>query len=142
MNNPNAWIQLALFVGALLLVTKPLGLYLVAVLDIHGKTWLDRIIKPIERATYRLCRIEPGREQGWFGYTVSLLTFSLVGMLATYFILRYQDRLPLNPQGFPGVSPNLAFQHRRELHHEHQLAELRRRIDDVLLLPDGRACDP
>ncbi|HMD62161.1 MAG TPA: potassium-transporting ATPase subunit KdpA, partial [Opitutaceae bacterium] len=53
--------------------------------------------------------IDPGLEQGWIGYTRSMLAFSLVGMLMTYFILRFQDHLPLNPQGFPGLAPHLAF---------------------------------
>jgi len=109
MNNPNAWLQFALYVGALLLITKPLGLYLVQVLDSNGKTWLDRIVKPVERLTYRVCGIDPNREQNWFGYTLAMLAFSAVGMLFTYFILRYQDHLPLNPQNLPGLSPHLAF---------------------------------
>ncbi len=109
MNTPNAWFQFALFVGALLLVTKPLGLYLVRVLDARGRTFLDPVVKPFERLTYRLCGIDPEREQSWKGYTLALLVFSAVGMLFTYFILRFQDRLPLNPQHFPGLSPALAF---------------------------------
>ncbi len=109
MNNPNAWFQLALYVAALLLVTKPLGLYLVRVLDPRGRTWLDPVVKPIERLTYRLCGIAPEAEQSWIGYTMALLAFSVVGMVFTYFILRYQDHLPLNPQGLPGLSPHLAF---------------------------------
>src|SRR5208282_5740433 len=109
MNDSNAWLQFALYVAALLLVTKPLGLHLVQVLDHQGRTWLDRLVKPFERVTYRVCGIDPGREQGWIAYTISLLAFSLVGMLATYFVLRFQDRLPLNPQGLPGLAPHLAF---------------------------------
>jgi len=109
MNNPNSWFQLALYVGALLLITKPLGLYLVRVLDVRGSTWLDRIVKPVERVTYRICGIDPLQEQGWIAYALSLLAFSLVGMLGTYFILRFQDRLPLNPQALPGLAPHLAF---------------------------------
>ncbi len=109
MNSPNAWLQFALYIVALLLVTKPLGLYLVQVLDVGGKTWLDRLVKPFERLTYRVCGIDPSREQGWLGYTFSLLVFSAVGLLFTYFILRFQDHLPLNPQGFTGLSPALAF---------------------------------
>ena len=109
MNNPNAWFQFALFAAALLLLTKPLGLYLVQVLDPRGKTWLDPVVRPVERLTYRLCGVEPESEQTWIGYAFSLLAFSLVGMLFTYFILRYQDRLPLNPQQLPGVAPALAF---------------------------------
>ncbi len=109
MNNPNGWIQLALFVAALLLVTKPLGAYLVQVLDAQGRTWLDRLVKPLERLTYRICGVDPAREQSWIGYTVSLLAFSFVGLLFTYFVLRCQDHLPLNPQGLPGLSGHLAF---------------------------------
>jgi len=109
MNNPNAWFQFALYVGALLLITKPLGLYLVQVLDARGRTWLDPVVRPVERLTYRLCGIDPEREQSWIGYTLALLAFSLVGLLFTYFILRYQDHLPLNPQNLPGLSPHLAF---------------------------------
>ncbi len=109
MNNPHAWFQFALFGGALLLLTKPLGLYLVQVLDPRGKTWLDPLVRPIERLTYRVCGINPEKEQNWIGYTVALLAFSLVGMLVTYFILRFQHLLPLNPQGLGGLSPHLAF---------------------------------
>src|ERR1017187_584721 len=109
MKNPNAWLQLALYVGILLLITKPLGLYLVQVLNAQGRTFLDRIVRPFGRATYRVCGIDPLKEQGWIAYTMSLLAFSLVGMLLTYFILRFQDHLPLNPQGFPGLAPHLAF---------------------------------
>ncbi|HTZ20186.1 MAG TPA: potassium-transporting ATPase subunit KdpA [Opitutaceae bacterium] len=109
MNNPSAWLQFALYVGALLLITKPLGLYLVQVLDGHGRTWLDPFVRPIERLTYRICGVDPEREQGWIGYTLSMLLFSLMGLLLTYFILRFQDHLPLNPQNLPGLSPHLAF---------------------------------
>jgi len=109
MNNPNSWFQLALFVGLLVLITKPLGVYLVRVLDARGETFIDRLVKPFERATYWICGIDRNLEQGWISYTVSLLAFSMVGMLLTYFMLRYQDHLPLNPQGFPGLAPHLAF---------------------------------
>src|SRR5580692_3703648 len=109
MNNPNSWFQFAVYVAALLLITKPLGLYLIRVLDARGRTWIDGLVKPFEKLTYKVCGIDPGVEQGWIGYTLSLLAFSLVGMLATYFILRFQDHLPLNPQALPGLAPHLAF---------------------------------
>jgi K+-transporting ATPase ATPase A chain len=109
MNNTHAWFQFALFLGALLLLTKPLGLYLMRVLEAQGRTWLDPLVRPIERLTYRLAGIDPAKEQTWFGYTLALLVFSLVGLFFTYFILRYQDHLPLNPQKLPGLSPHLAF---------------------------------
>ncbi|MBS0662539.1 MAG: potassium-transporting ATPase subunit KdpA [Verrucomicrobia bacterium] len=108
MNAPLDWLQLALFCGVLLLLTKPLGLYLSQVLE-RGRTWLDPIVGPLERATYRLCGIEADREQDWFGYTISLLAFSLVGLVLTYLLLRGQGRLPLNPQHLPGLPPHLAF---------------------------------
>jgi K+-transporting ATPase ATPase A chain len=96
-------------VGVLLAITKPLGVYLTRVLDPQAETFLDAIVRPFEKATYRVCRIDPRREQGWIAYTVSMLAFSFVSMLATYFILRYQDHLPLNPQKLPGLVPHLAF---------------------------------
>ena len=108
MNVSQSWIQLALYCGLLLLITKPLGLYLVAVLE-RGKTWLDPVVRPFERLTYRICGIKPDAEQGWIAYTVSLMAFTLVGILFTYFILRYQDHLPLNPQHLPGLPGHLAF---------------------------------
>ena len=109
MNNANAWFQFALYLAALLLVTKPLGLHLVRVFDAGGRTFLDRLVKPVERVTYRLIGIDPSKEQGWLAYTGSLLVFSSIGLFFTYFILRHQDRLPLNPQGFAGLSSHLAF---------------------------------
>jgi K+-transporting ATPase ATPase A chain len=109
MNDPVAWFQFALFIGALLLVTKPLGLHLVRVLDVGGRTFLDPLVKPLERLTYRLCGIDPAREQGWRGYALALLAFSFVGVLFTYALLRLQHLLPLNPQHLPAVEPDLAF---------------------------------
>src|SRR5664279_5169719 len=103
------WLQLALFVAALALVTKPMGLYLMQVLDAKGRTWLDPILKPLERVTYRVMGTQPDQEQDWKQYTIAMLLFSLVGCLFTYVILRVQHLLPLNPQGFGALSPDLAF---------------------------------
>jgi len=103
------WIQLALYVFILLLLTKPVGLYLVRVLDAEGKTFLDLLLKPVEKLLYRMLGLDPKKEQGWKQYTVSILLFSLVGLLFTYAILRLQHLLPLNPQGLGPVSPDLAF---------------------------------
>ena len=103
------WLQLALFVAALALITKPMGLYLVQVLDAKGRTWLDPVLKPLERVTYRLMGTKPDQEQDWKQYTVAMLLFSLVSCLFTYVILRVQHLLPLNPQGFGALSPDLAF---------------------------------
>lgn len=103
------WLQLALYVLALSLITKPMGLYLLRVLDAQGKTWLDPMLKPLERLTYRLMGVEPEREHDWKQYTLAMLLFSLAGCVFTYAILRLQHLLPLNPQGLGPVSPHLAF---------------------------------
>ncbi len=103
------WIQLGLFLGILLLVTKPMGLYLYRVLDAEGETFLDPVLKPAERLFYRLLRVDPKAEQDWKGYTVSLLAFSLVGVVFTYAVLRLQHLLPLNPQRLGPVSDHLSF---------------------------------
>ena len=105
----NDWLQLALFIGILAAITKPLGIYLTKVLDPDGKTWLDPVLRPAERLTYRLMGVKPGEEHDWKGYTLAMLLFSLVGVIFTYAILRLQHVLPLNPQGLPELSPALAF---------------------------------
>jgi K+-transporting ATPase ATPase A chain len=103
------WVQLALYLLILILLTKPMGLYLVRVLDAEGKTFLDLIMKPVEKLFYRMLGLDSKKEQDWKQYTLSILLFSLVGLLFTYAILRLQHLLPLNPQGLGPVSPDLAF---------------------------------
>jgi len=103
------WLQLILFVAILLACTRPMGVYLVSVLDADGKTFLDPMARPLERLLYRLAGIDCKIEQTWKQYAVSLCLFSLVSLLFTYAILRLQHLLPLNPQGFGPVSPDLAF---------------------------------
>ena len=103
------WIQLALFVGLLVALTKPMGVYLVQVLDVEGKTFLAPVMGPVERLLYFLLRVDPQKEQDWKQYTFSLVAFSLVGALFTYAILRLQHILPLNPQGLGPVGDHLSF---------------------------------
>src|SRR6516225_5120271 len=107
--NISGWMQLGLFIGVLLLITKPLGLHLCQVLDVSGKTFMDPVVKPFEKLTYRICGIDPEKEQGWIQYSIAMLIFSMVTMLLTYGILRLQNFLPLNPQNLPAVSEALAF---------------------------------
>jgi K+-transporting ATPase ATPase A chain len=109
MDNIFGWIQLALYVAVLLALTKPMGIYLARVLDAGGRTFLDPALGPVERTFYRLLGVDPKREQSWVEYAISLLVFSLVGFLFTYAVLRFQNLLPLNPQGFGPLSPDLAF---------------------------------
>jgi K+-transporting ATPase ATPase A chain len=103
------WLQLAIFVGLLLLLTKPMGLYLFRVLDCEGRTFLDPVLKPVELFFYRIFRVDRKQEQDWKQYAISLLMFSFVSLLFTYIILRIQHLLPLNPQGLGPVSSDLAF---------------------------------
>ncbi|GEP42134.1 potassium-transporting ATPase subunit KdpA [Brevifollis gellanilyticus] len=103
------WLQFALFLGLLTLITKPMGLYLMQVLDSNGRTWLDPVVRPVEKLTYKILGVDPQREQGWKQYTFSMLAFSLTGALFTYAILRLQHLLPWNPQDLPGLSHHLAF---------------------------------
>ena len=105
----SGWIQLAIFLIALALITKPMGLYLAQVLDPNGRTWFDPVLRPLERGTYRVMGITPNEEHNWKQYTLAMLLFSLVGCVFTYVILRLQNLLPLNPQKFGAVNPDLAF---------------------------------
>src|ERR1019366_893119 len=107
--NTSGWLQLALFVGALALITKPMGLYLMQVLDPKGKTWLDPVLRPLERLSYWVMGVRTDQEQNWRQYTWAMLLFSLVSWVFTYAILRLQNFLPLNPQGLGALSPHLAF---------------------------------
>src|SRR3981081_1196273 len=105
----SGWIQFAIYLVALALITKPMGLYLLRVLDANGRTWLDPLFRPLERVTYRLMGVDPKKEHDWKQYTLAMLFFSLVGCLFTYAILRLQHLLPINPQGLGPLSEHLAF---------------------------------
>jgi K+-transporting ATPase ATPase A chain len=109
MMQASGWLQLAFYVVVLALITKPMGLYLLRVLDVNGKTWLDLVLRPLERGTYRVMGVNPNKEHDWKQYTLAILLFSLVGCLFTYAILRLQYFLPLNPQKLAGVSPDCSF---------------------------------
>ncbi|TLD70245.1 potassium-transporting ATPase subunit KdpA [Phragmitibacter flavus] len=103
------WLQLALFLLTLTLITKPLGLYLTQVLDPNGRTWLDPVLRPVEKLTYALIGIRPHQEQNWKQYTLAMLIFSAAACAFTFAILLLQHQLPLNPQNLPALSPALAF---------------------------------
>lgn len=102
------WLQIALFFLAVLITIKPLGLYMARVFS-GERTTLSPVFGRLETDLYRLSGISPDREQGWLAYTLSMLVFSLAGFVALYAILRLQAYLPLNPQGFAGMAPDLAF---------------------------------
>ena len=102
------WLQIALFFLAVLVTIKPLGLYMARVFA-GERTALSPVLGRLETDLYRVSGINPGKEQGWLAYTASMLAFSIAGFVALYAILRLQACLPLNPQGFAGMAPDLAF---------------------------------
>jgi potassium-transporting ATPase potassium-binding subunit len=106
----NSILQVAIFLLIVLLLTKPVGLYLYKVFN-GERTWLSPVFVPVERFFYRLSGINQEEEQKWTGYIFSLLVFSLVGMLLLYLFERTQQwNGPFfNPQNLPGVEPRLAF---------------------------------
>ncbi|HYT61547.1 MAG TPA: potassium-transporting ATPase subunit KdpA [Haliangiales bacterium] len=105
----SGWLQLAFYVVALAAITKPMGLYLMQVLEADGKTSFNPVLRPLERFTYRLMGVRADKEHDWKQYTFAMLLLSLVSLLFTYAILRLQRLLPLNPQRLGPVSPDLAF---------------------------------
>jgi K+-transporting ATPase ATPase A chain len=104
----NGLLQLAIYFLLLLAVTKPLGIYMTRVFS-GEHIFLSRVLGPIERLIYRVCRVDEKTEQHWTTYTAAMLMFSLVSLLVLYALQRLQYYLPLNPQHFSGVNPDLAF---------------------------------
>jgi potassium-transporting ATPase potassium-binding subunit len=104
----NGVAQILVYFAILLLITKPVGLYLTAVFT-GRRTWLGYALQPVERGIYRLCGVDETKEQDWKIYTAGMLLFSAAGMALLYMIERLQDRLPLNPNGMAPVDPLLAF---------------------------------
>ncbi len=104
----NGWFQIGFFLLVVFLITKPLGVFITRVFS-REKTFLDPILRPIERLVYRLTGVDEKREMRWTEYAIAMLLFSGVSMGLLYFIERTQKWLPLNPQKFPNVEPGLAF---------------------------------
>ena len=106
--NTISWFQFPLYVIVLLLLVKPLGLYMARVYQ--GEiTILSRIFLPVEKIFYRLSGIQADEEMDWKTYASTLLLFNLIGLLFLYLLLRLQYFLPLNPQALGNVPPDLAF---------------------------------
>src|SRR5579871_5998781 len=107
---PNSVLQVVIFLAIVLLLTKPVGLYLYKVFN-GERTWLSPVFVPVERFFYRLSGIHEDDEQKWTGYMISVLIFSVVGMLLLYAFERTQQWQGtfFNPQVLPNVEPQLAF---------------------------------
>jgi K+-transporting ATPase ATPase A chain len=104
----NGWLQFAIFSLILLASVRPVGLYLARVLE-GERTWLDPVLRPIERLIYRLSGVNSGKEMNWREYAFAVLGFSAISMIMTYAIERLQNFLPFNPQGLAAVGPDLAW---------------------------------
>jgi potassium-transporting ATPase potassium-binding subunit len=104
----NGWFQIFLFLGVILLLTKPIGLFMFLVFE-RKKTFLDPILRPIERLIYRACGVDETKEMDWKAYGVAMLLFSGASLVLTYIIERTQQWLPLNPQKLANVAPDLAW---------------------------------
>jgi potassium-transporting ATPase potassium-binding subunit len=104
----NGWLQITFFLLAIFLVARPLGSFMAKVFA-RERTWLDPVLRPIERLVYRATGVDETHEMRWTEYAVALLLFSVVSMLVLYLMERTQQLLPFNPQGFGAVAPDLAF---------------------------------
>ena len=105
---PNGWAQIVVFLFLILLITKPLGIFLARVFE-REKTFLDPVLRPIEKLIYRLTGVNEADEMRWTEYAVAMLLFSAVSMILLYVFERVQLWLPFNPQHFANVAPDLAF---------------------------------
>ncbi len=104
----NGWIQIAVFCAIVVALTRPLGGYLMRVVE-GERTLLSPILGPVERGLYRLSGIDPHQEQSWLSYALAMIVFKAGGFVLLYAILRLQPILPLNPAGQGAITPDLAF---------------------------------
>ena len=102
------WILIFAFIGILLALTKPVGLWLFALYE-GRRTPLHALLGPVESGFYKLAGIDPNAEQSWRRYAVHMLIFNFMLLLFTYAVLRLQGGLPGNPQGLAGVGEHLSF---------------------------------
>jgi potassium-transporting ATPase potassium-binding subunit len=102
------WLQVVVLFVLVLVFVKPLGAFMARVFE-GERTFLTPVFGPVENAIYRICRIDPNAEMTWYTYLFAVLAFSFVGFAYLYILLRTQQWLPLNPQGFGPMSPDLAF---------------------------------
>jgi len=104
----NGWVQILVFLLLVLAVTKPLGVFMTRVFS-RERTFLDPVLRPVERLIYKLCFVDENHEMRWTEYALAMLLFSVVSMLLLYLMQRVQGYLPLNPQKFGAVPQALAF---------------------------------
>ncbi len=106
--NGQGWAEIVLTLAVSVVLAWPLGIYMARVWQ-GGRTWLDPVLRPVERLIYGACGLRLEKGQSWLAYAMSFLAFSIAGFVVLYLILRFQNLLPLNPQGFAGLTPDLSF---------------------------------
>src|SRR5215467_14513911 len=104
----NGWLQILFYFAVIVLVTKPMGIFMTKVFS-RERTWLDPVMRPLERLLYKLTRVDENHEMRWTEYSIAMLLFSGVSMLVLYLLERTQQWLPLNPQKLAAVPQDLAF---------------------------------
>jgi potassium-transporting ATPase potassium-binding subunit len=104
----NGWLQIVIFLALILAVTKPMGVFMTRVFN-RERTFLDPVLRPIERLIYRMTGVDENHEMRWTEYAFAMLLFSLVPMLLLYLMQRVQGFLPFNPQKFAAIPQALAF---------------------------------
>jgi len=104
----NGWVQIVVFLLLVLAVTKPIGVFITRVFS-RERTFMDPVLRPVERLIYKLCFVDENHEMRWTEYAFAMLLFSVVSMLLLYLMQRVQGYLPLNPQKLAAVPQALAF---------------------------------
>jgi K+-transporting ATPase ATPase A chain len=105
----NGWLQILLFLALIFAVTKPMGVFMARVFS-RERTFMDLVLRPVERLLYRITGVDEDHEMRWTEYAIAMLLFSVVSMIVLYLMERLQGSLPFNPQKFGAVSPaHLAF---------------------------------
>ena len=102
------WLLILVFTALVVAIAKPFGMSLFAIME-GRRTWLHPVLGPVERGFYALSGIRPDAEQDWKRFGIHMLLFNVAGLFLTYAILRLQFYLPLNPLGFSGLAPHLAW---------------------------------
>ena len=134
----NGWLQIGVFLLAVFAVTPLLGGFMARVFS-RQKTFLDPVVRPLERLIYKLTGVDETREMRWTEYAIAILMFSVVSHAGAVRHAAHAARAAVQSAGiWPGrAGPGV--QHRGVVHHQHELAGVRRRDDDELFHPDGRA---
>src|SRR5438093_11248948 len=100
----NGWFQILFFLALILAVTKPMGIFMAHVFS-RERTFMDPVLRPMERLLYRVTGVDESHEMHWTEYAISMLVFSLVSMIVLYLMERLQAYLPFNPQQLGAVNP-------------------------------------